>query len=147
MRTRDLIVSAKDTLRRLDAHLREGTHRLGSYLASRKWPDPRQIRWRSVARGVAMASLAGLAALVLLTAAVYWWYARDLKSPDVAIGGAGPSVAYDRSGQTLLYQFADPLQGVREPVPLSEISPYLVAATVATEDAASTTIQGSTSAG
>lgn len=130
MRSRDLIASAKDGLRRIDAVLRHGLRRLRSYLASHELPDLRQVRWRSVARALTAGLLAVIIAMVLLSAAAYWWYAHDLKSPDVAIAGAGASVAYDRSGETLLYQFADPLQGVREPV-----SPYLVAATIATEDA------------
>jgi membrane peptidoglycan carboxypeptidase len=67
---------------------------------------------------------------------VYWSYTRGLEPPNEAIAatGAGSSTAYDRTGGTELYQFTDPLQGVRNPVPLDRISPFLVAATVATED-------------
>lgn len=39
----------------------------------------------------------------------------------------------DRNGQ-VLYEILDPTQGKRNYIPLSEISPYLVAATIATED-------------
>lgn len=39
----------------------------------------------------------------------------------------------DRNGQ-VLYEILDPTQGNRNYIPLSEISPYLVAATIATED-------------
>src|SRR5439155_25956995 len=46
----------------------------------------------------------------------------------------GTSAAFDRSGQNELYEYTDPFGGLRHPVPLDQISPYLVAATVATED-------------
>jgi membrane peptidoglycan carboxypeptidase len=67
---------------------------------------------------------------------LYRSYAADLKPPEQAIAetSVGTSLAYDRSGQKL-YEYVDPLGGLRDPVPLTEMSPYLVAATVATEDA------------
>jgi membrane peptidoglycan carboxypeptidase len=103
------------------------------HMSGRHWGVP-HVSWRKVARVASLAVLASMLGFFLLSAFVYWWYAHDLESPAEATG-AGPSVAYDRTGQTQLYQFADPLQGVREPVSLSEISPYLIAATIATEDA------------
>jgi membrane peptidoglycan carboxypeptidase len=45
----------------------------------------------------------------------------------------GTSTAVDKAG-TQLYQYSDPNKGIRNPVALDAISPYLVAATVATED-------------
>ena len=45
----------------------------------------------------------------------------------------GGARIYDRNG-VLLYEFVDPLSGLRRPVPFDEISEYLVNATVATED-------------
>ncbi|HET9476385.1 MAG TPA: hypothetical protein VFP63_02730, partial [Dehalococcoidia bacterium] len=68
-----------------------------------------------MAIALALASFTAVLAIFLVSIAVYWWYAHGLESPASATG-AGPSVAYDRSGQSLLYQFADPLEGVREPV-------------------------------
>ncbi|HET9476267.1 MAG TPA: transglycosylase domain-containing protein [Dehalococcoidia bacterium] len=67
----------------------------------------------------------------------YRSYADDLKSPEEAIADStiGTSLAYDRAGVTLLYQYVDPLGGLKEPVPLSEMSPYMIGATIATEDA------------
>ena len=135
MRSRVPVTSAKDGLRRADAKLRDGARRLRQFLATRHGPDWRRVRWRTLAAALAVASFTAVLAVVLLSIVVYWWYAHDLESPASANPGAGPSVAYDRSGQTLLYQFADPLEGVREPVALSEISPYVIAATIATEDA------------
>jgi membrane peptidoglycan carboxypeptidase len=67
---------------------------------------------------------------------VYRSYASDVKPPEEAISSAsiGQSIAYDRNGQKL-YEYVDPYGRLRDPVPLNEISPYMVAATVATEDA------------
>jgi membrane peptidoglycan carboxypeptidase len=68
--------------------------------------------------------------------AVYYHYAEDLERPDVALartGSAGTRI-FDRNGN-LLYEFVDPLSGLKDPVPLSEISPWLKYATVSTEDA------------
>ena len=45
----------------------------------------------------------------------------------------GGARIYDRNG-TLLYEFFDDAGGLRRPVPLSDISPALIDATVATED-------------
>src|SRR5207249_9045609 len=75
-------------------------------------------------------------ALVSLCPIVSWPHTRGLKPPNdtSAASGAGSSTAYDRTGNTELYQFTDPLQGVRNPVSLDRMSPFLVAATVATED-------------
>ena len=46
----------------------------------------------------------------------------------------GGAHVYDRHG-ALLYEFIDEFGGLRRPVPLSGISPWLIEATVATEDA------------
>jgi membrane peptidoglycan carboxypeptidase len=71
-----------------------------------------------------------------MTFAVYYHYADDLERPDIALwrtGSAGSRI-FDRNGN-LLYEFVDPLSGLKNTVPLSEISPWLRAATVSTEDA------------
>jgi membrane peptidoglycan carboxypeptidase len=68
--------------------------------------------------------------------AVYYHYAEGLERPDIALartGSAGTRI-FDRNGN-LLYEFVDPLSGLKDPVPLSEISPWLKYATVSTEDA------------
>ena len=67
---------------------------------------------------------------------VYRGYANDLRPIEEAIASQsiGQSVAYDRNGQKL-GEYVDPYGRLRDPVPLTEISPYLIAATVATEDA------------
>jgi len=78
-------------------------------------------------------SMIGGAVFVVL---VYRSYARDLKPPEQAIAetSIGTSLAYDRSGATKLYEYVDPLGGLKDPKPLTEISPYLIAGTIATED-------------
>ena len=82
------------------------------------------------------ASILGLAAAGVTTFAVYRGYAHGLKSPQDEITSTfvGPSIAYDRNGQKL-GDYIDPGAGLRDPVPLNEISPNVIAAVVATEDA------------
>ncbi len=82
-------------------------------------------------------SIAGAIGFGVFAVLLYQAYARDLKPPEQAIAEAsiGTSLAYDRSGGVKLYEYVDPLGGLKDPKPLNEISPYLVAATIATEDA------------
>ena len=88
-------------------------------------------------------------AVAIAALLVYRSYAHDLKPPEEAIAEAtiGTSIAYDRTGQSLLYEYVDPLGGLREPVPLSEMSPYLIAATSPPRTPASMTTPASTSGG
>ncbi|HVP05467.1 MAG TPA: transglycosylase domain-containing protein [Dehalococcoidia bacterium] len=78
----------------------------------------------------------GIVGVVVASFAVYRSYAHDLQAPQDAITSkfVGPSIAYDRNGQKL-GDYIDPNAGLRDPVPINEISSYLIAATVATEDA------------
>jgi membrane peptidoglycan carboxypeptidase len=78
----------------------------------------------------------GLVAALAISFITYRSYAQDLEPPEEAIAGAsfGNSLAYDRSGQTLLYQYQGKYGGLKNPVPLTEISPWLISATIATED-------------
>jgi membrane peptidoglycan carboxypeptidase len=46
----------------------------------------------------------------------------------------GPAKIYDRNG-TLLYEFEDREQGLHEDLPVGKVSPWVVKATIATEDA------------
>ncbi|MCH7488237.1 MAG: transglycosylase domain-containing protein, partial [Chloroflexi bacterium] len=67
---------------------------------------------------------------------VYQSYANDLVEPQEVINSnsIGSSIIYDRHGNKL-YEYVPEFEGLRDPVPLAEISPYLLAATIATEDA------------
>lgn len=66
---------------------------------------------------------------------VYRWYARDLIPPDEVIASqpSGGAQIFDRNGN-LLYEYVDDRSGLRSPVALEDISPYLIAATISTED-------------
>jgi len=79
--------------------------------------------------------VAGAITAVVGGVAVYQIYSRDLLPPDQVLAqqSSGGAKIYDRNGR-LLYEFVDDLSGLRDPVPLSEVSPYLIDATIATED-------------
>ena len=95
----------------------------------------RPFRGRVLAAWLAAGTLASVLLFTLVSVFAYWYYAHGMKPPDQAIAEAsGTSVALDRTEQTELHQYTDPLGGLRHPVPLSEMSPYLIAATIATED-------------
>ncbi len=81
--------------------------------------------------------LAMLCALLLLGGAgLYLWLCAGLPAPDdlSAYTGAPSSKIYDRHGQ-LLYEMPPPYTGSHTPVTLDAIAPYLIQATIATEDA------------
>jgi membrane peptidoglycan carboxypeptidase len=79
---------------------------------------------------------AGGGAVAIAGFVVYRSYANDLVPIEEALArqSEGGAQILDRNGQPL-YQFVDDLAGLREPVPLSEVSPYLIDATISTEDA------------
>jgi penicillin-binding protein 1C len=79
-----------------------------------------------------------LASVVLLTVGIVMYYRLSEGLPDVAVlrsqAAQFESVfVYDNSGRQL-YEFNDPNQGRRTYVPLSQISPFVIIATIATED-------------
>jgi membrane peptidoglycan carboxypeptidase len=80
--------------------------------------------------------LSGLVVTGVLAFLIYRSYAHDLLPPEEAIASSaiGTSIAYDRNG-SFLYEYVDPLGGLRDPVPLGEISQYMIDATISTEDA------------
>jgi membrane peptidoglycan carboxypeptidase len=83
-----------------------------------------------------IAFIGGLVTVFAIAAFFYQTYAHDLVAPQDAIANTaiGTSIAYDRNGE-YLYEYLDPLGGLRDPVPLEEMSPYMIDATVSTEDA------------
>jgi membrane peptidoglycan carboxypeptidase len=93
-------------------------------------------RWHGLLLLGLFAVAGGIVALGVVAVLVYQSYAHDLLPPEDAIANStiGTSIAYDRNGE-YLYEYVDPLGGLRDPVPLDEISPYMIDATVATEDA------------
>lgn len=94
-----------------------------------------------------------LAALLIAVGAgaaysVYRGFADDLVEPDAIVDTQqrtlGTSRIFDRGGAegALLFEFADPLTGLSNPVRLREVSQYMIDATVATEDASFWTNEG-----
>ncbi len=83
-----------------------------------------------------VAFLGGLVTVGVLGFLIYRSYAHDLLPPEEAIvnSAIGTSIAYDRNGE-YLYEYIDPLGGLRDPVPLEGISRHMIDATVSTEDA------------
>ena len=79
--------------------------------------------------------VAGSGAMAIAGFVIYRVYASDMPPiEEVLAKQAGGAKIYDRNGVEL-YQYMDDLAGLRSPVPLSDVSPYLVKATIATEDA------------
>ena len=66
---------------------------------------------------------------------VYRSYANGLESPDelIARQPSGGAQIFDRNG-TLLYEYVDDRSGLRSPVKLEDMSPWIIAATISTED-------------
>ncbi|GAB4557054.1 MAG: hypothetical protein Kow0047_01050 [Anaerolineae bacterium] len=112
------------------------------YRAQRTAPRPELWALRLFLAFVLIAVLitgTTVAAAVGTVAGVYAYYARDL--PDASAIETEQEQfetvrIYDRTGQHLLFESIDPrpFRGDRTYVPLSEISPYLIEATVALED-------------
>jgi membrane peptidoglycan carboxypeptidase len=105
------------------------------------WPDRETIHvWLKRA---ALAGLGASIAFVIASAVIYTHYGDKFVPPDrMAVNTpAGGAKIYDRNG-TVLYQYVDDRDGLRAPVPLEQISPWLVAATIATEDSSFYTNQG-----
>ncbi len=112
-------------------------------LSARQTAGNRQRTWLGtvllalVLGFAAMAAAAGLA-LVGTGASVAYAYSAVTKGlPSVSQVGntrlAETSILYDRNGKEL-YKIVDPETGVRESVPLSDMAPSLIYATVATEN-------------
>ncbi len=83
-------------------------------------------------------AIGAIAAVAVSTYAVYeyWRIAQTLPDPSDLKDRASQfqsTFIYDSSGQ-LLYELNDPNKGRRTTIPLDQISPYLIAATIATED-------------
>ncbi len=99
-------------------------------------PQPRRRGWGSTAL-LSLAIVVGLFLVaVCLMAAGYAAIAADLPAPEALRGRSASFMStriYDRNGN-LLHEILDPGGGRRILVPLNEISPHLINATVATED-------------
>ncbi|MPZ22298.1 MAG: hypothetical protein GEU28_01855 [Dehalococcoidia bacterium] len=87
--------------------------------------------------GLALLALASAAALagVAVAASIYAGYADDYRDPHEFIEerSKGGARIFADDG-TLLFQYADPNEGLRNPVALDQISQHLIDATISTED-------------
>ncbi|HEX5480892.1 MAG TPA: transglycosylase domain-containing protein, partial [Dehalococcoidia bacterium] len=92
-------------------------------------------RWLQLAGLLMGAGLIAVAAMGVTGFVVYRSYASGLESPAEVIASqpSGGARIYDRHGN-LLYEYVDDRSGLRSPVKLQDVSPYLIAATISTED-------------
>jgi membrane peptidoglycan carboxypeptidase len=93
---------------------------------------PRWVQALVALFGLAIVAVAGAG---IAAFGVYRTYANDLLPPDEVIARqpSGGAQIFDRNGE-LLYEFVDDKSGLRSPVKLEEISPWMIAATISTED-------------
>jgi membrane peptidoglycan carboxypeptidase len=107
-------------------------------------PTPKRGRGRNFGRTLVNLSIVAFFLLSVVVAiggliGIYEYYsiARTLPAYDDINARASSfqsTYIYDSTGQQL-YELNDPNKGRRTRIPLSQISPYLIAATIATEDA------------
>jgi len=92
-------------------------------------------RWAMALIVLACLGVMGVGAVFATGYIVYQNYADGFVSPEVAIAQqpSGGARILDRTGN-LLYEFLDDASGLREPVKIQNINPYLVFATVSVED-------------
>lgn len=84
---------------------------------------------------LAVLGFAGIGAALGITISIYNHYAAGLVPPEQALQqqARGGAKILDRQGR-LIYHFVDDVGGLRQPLPLTEISPWLIKATISTED-------------
>ncbi|MEW6029878.1 MAG: PBP1A family penicillin-binding protein [Chloroflexota bacterium] len=120
-----------------------GRRKAAARHASAKGGGKRPVNWRRVL-GCTLYALIGLVFIAVILAliggsiAIYSYYSIARTLPDIEDLQARASQfettrILDRNGN-LLYEIIDPNAGRRTYVPLENISPYLIAATIATED-------------
>ncbi|HYM13963.1 MAG TPA: transglycosylase domain-containing protein [Dehalococcoidia bacterium] len=92
-------------------------------------------RWLQVLAAVFGLFIISVAGAGIAGYGVYQSYAADLKSPQevIAQNPSGGAQILDRNGK-VLYQYVDDRSGLRSPVKLQDISPWMIAATISTED-------------
>jgi membrane peptidoglycan carboxypeptidase len=93
-------------------------------------------RWLQVFIAIGALGLIATAAAGATGYGVYRSYADGLKPPDEVISQqpSGGAQIFDRNGK-LLYEYVDDRSGLRSPVKIEDISPWMIAATISTEDA------------
>ncbi len=100
---------------------------------TRKGTAPRWLQLIVALFGIGIVIVAGSG---IAGYGVYRSYANNLVPPDEAIASqpSGGAQIFDRNGN-LLYEYVDDRSGLRSPVKLEDISPWMIAATISTEDA------------
>ncbi len=91
--------------------------------------------WIKIAVALGAFAALGFVGVAIASMVVYNTYADDLVAPDeLAINepSFGAKIL-DRNGK-LLYEYVDDRAGLRRPVPMTEVSPAFLGATIATED-------------
>jgi membrane peptidoglycan carboxypeptidase len=85
--------------------------------------------------GIFVMGLAVAGGVVLYGAARYKDFVAGVQPPEELLASLprGGARIYDRNG-ALLYEFVDQRGGLRRPIPLDQISPWLIDATISTED-------------
>ncbi len=95
-----------------------------------------QTFWRIITYSALGAAILGLAVFCVIVYG-YWYIVRSLPAEAYDLRDRASKFetarVYDGQGN-LLYEIVDPQAGRRTYVPLKKISPYLIAATIATED-------------
>jgi len=100
--------------------------------------DARRQTWTVVLVGL-FGLFVALPLLAMLGATIYFYTraVHDLPTPSATFArdsSSGVTELYDRSGSTLLYQVRDPLGDQRTVISLDSLPPYVLAATLQTED-------------
>jgi membrane peptidoglycan carboxypeptidase len=92
-------------------------------------------RWALIPIALLCIFAAGMLATGITAFIIYRVYASGMPPfQDVLAQNSGGAQVYDRNGH-LLYTFMGDLGGLSQPVPLDEVSQYLIDATIDTEDA------------
>ena len=93
-------------------------------------------RWFQVIIALTGLGVIAIAAAGGISYGVYESYASGLKPPDEVISQqpSGGAQIFDRNGK-LLYEYVDDRSGLRSPVKIEDVSPWMIAATISTEDA------------
>ncbi len=92
-------------------------------------------RWLLVALALFAVAVFAVGGTAVAGIVIYQGYADELVPPEEAISQlpSGGAKIFDRNGR-LLYEYVDDFSGLRQPVPLSEVSQDVIDATIATED-------------
>src|SRR5690606_19845102 len=110
---------------------------LRDYLARRR--PPRRANWKArlaIAGAAAGATLAGMTALAFAVVVFFYQTTSAAYAPieeQILLRGTGITTIYDRTGEHIGV-LTNPTSAITSPIPLEEISPHMISATISTED-------------